>query len=208
MKEFIALRRVSKIYGGIAALDDLNFDVAAGEVHCLLGENGSGKSTLIKIMSGVEEPESGGEIAIDGQVVPRLTPARADAYGIHVIYQDFSLFANLTVMENIAANAMTHGGILFDAASARASAAAAVARVNATLDLEARVGDLPIAQRQLVAICRALSVEARLVIMDEPTASLTRQEVDALLRVVGQLKSSGVGIVFILRAAVGLLPFG
>ncbi len=197
MAEFLALRRISKLYGGIAALHDLDFGLAVGEVHCLLGENGSGKSTLVKIISGVEQPEPGGEIAIEGRGVGRLTPARAAAYGVQVIYQDFSLFPNLTVAENVAAKAMTEGGILFDAREARAVATTAMARVNATLALDDLVGDLPIAQRQLVAICRALASKARLVIMDEPTASLTRHEVDALMRLVAQLKSEGVSIIFV-----------
>lgn len=197
MAEFLALRGISKLYGGIAALDGLDFDVAVGEVHCLLGENGSGKSTLVKIISGVEQPEAGGEIAISGRAVGRLTSHRAAGHGIQVIYQDFSLFPNLTVAENIAASAMVQGGVLFNMAEARAIAKTAMARVNTTLDLDALVGDLPIAQRQLVAICRALAARAGLVIMDEPTASLTRHEVDALMGLVRQLKSEGVSIIFV-----------
>jgi simple sugar transport system ATP-binding protein len=197
MAEFLAMRRISKLYGGIAALDRLDFDVAVGEVHCLLGENGSGKSTLVKIISGVEQPEPGGEIAIDRRAVGRLTSARAAGYGIQVIYQDFSLFPNLTVAENVAASAMTQGGVLFDMAKVRAVAKTAMARVNTSLDVDALVGDLPIAQRQLVAICRALAAKAWLVIMDEPTASLTHHEVDALMRLVAQLKSEGVSIIFV-----------
>ena len=197
MAEFLALRHISKLYGGIAALDGLDFDVAVGEVHCLLGENGSGKSTLVKIVSGAVQPEPGGEITIDGGAVGRLTSARAAGYGIQVIYQDFSLFPNLTVAENVAASAMNQGGVLFDMAEVRTVAKIAMARVNASLDLDALVGALPIAQRQLVAICRALAAKARLVIMDEPTASLTRHEVDALMRLVAQLKSEGVSIIFV-----------
>ena len=197
MAELLALRRISKLYGGIAALDGLDFDVAVGEVHCLLGENGSGKSTLVKIISGAVQPEPGGEIAIDGGAVGRLTSAHAAGYGIQVIYQDFSLFPNLTVAENVAASEMTQGGIFFNMAEVRAVAKIAMARVSATLDLDALVGDLPIAQRQLVAICRALAAKARLVIMDEPTASLTRHEVDALMRLVAQLKSESVSIIFV-----------
>jgi simple sugar transport system ATP-binding protein len=195
--EFLALRRISKFYGGIAALHEFDFDVAVGEVHCLLGENGSGKSTSVKVISGVEQPEPGGEIAIEGRSAGRLTSARAAGLGIQVIYQDFSLFPNLTVAENVAVRAMTEGGVLFDTTKARAVAERAMARVNANLALDALVGDLPIAQRQLVAICRALASKARLVLMDEPTASLTRHEVDALMRLVAQLKGEGVSIIFV-----------
>jgi simple sugar transport system ATP-binding protein len=197
MPEFLALRRISKFYGGIAALDGLDFGVTVGEVHCLLGENGSGKSTLVKIISGVEQPEPGGEIIIEGEPVRHLTSARASERGIQVIFQDLSLFPNLSVAENIAADRMLRGGALVDRAGISKQAQRAMARVNVSLDLRARVGDLPIAQRQLVAICRALSADARLVIMDEPTASLTRQEVNALLGLVQQLKSKGVSIVFV-----------
>jgi simple sugar transport system ATP-binding protein len=195
--DFLALRGVSKFYGGVVALDGLNFNLAAGEVHCLLGENGSGKSTLIKIICGVERPEPGGIVEIEGVEIPHLTSARANGYGIQVIYQDLSLFPNLTVAENIASDDMMRGSLLIDGAGMRAHAKAAMARVRISLDLDAKVGDLPIAQRQLVAICRALVAKARLVIMDEPTASLTRQEVNALIALVRQLKSEGVSIIFV-----------
>ncbi len=197
MLHFITLRGISKRYGGVAAVDNLDFDVHAGEVHCLLGENGSGKSTLVKIICGVERPEPGGEIVIEGRPEPHLTAARAAAHGIQVIYQDLSLFPNLTVAENIAADLMAHGGLLVDRQGMRAAAEAAMARIGIALDLDRKVGDLPIAQRQLVAICRALAANGRLLIMDEPTASLTRHEVDALLNLVHQLKSEGVSIIFV-----------
>ena len=196
MAAFLELAGISKRFGGVRALDGVDLTVEAGEIHCLAGENGSGKSTLIKIVSGVQAPEPGGRIAIGGEVVGRLTSAESIRRGVQVIYQDLSLFTNLTVAENIAAG--LHRGVhLVDRRLIRRTAEAAIARIGVALDPEAFVADLPIAQRQLVAICRAMAASARLVIMDEPTASLTRREVDSLLALALELKRSGVAVMFV-----------
>ncbi len=196
MADCLRLRAISKRFGGVAALSNVDLDVATGEIHCLAGENGSGKSTLIKIVSGVQPPEPGGEIAILGEAVVGLSPAESIRRGMQVIYQDLSLFNNLSVAENIAAG--LHRGIhLVRWRAIRETAAAAIARIGVSLDLDAFVADLPIAQRQLVAICRALAADARLVIMDEPTASLTRREVDALLGLALELKRRGIAVMFV-----------
>ena len=197
MANFLELQAISKQFGGVIALRNVDLLLAAGEVHCLVGENGSGKSTLIKIISGVLHPEPGGSIVIQGRAYPHLNPVQSTACGIQVIYQDLSLFPNLTVAENIAVAAHLGAPRLVDWRALRATAAAAMARIGAALDLDARVEDLSIASRQLVAICRAMAADARLVIMDEPTASLTRHEVDALVRLVADLKRSGICIVFV-----------
>ena len=196
MTDFLRLRAISKRFGGVAALSEVDLCVEVGEIHCLAGENGSGKSTLIKIISGVQPPEPGGGIAILGEAVHGLTPAESIRRGIQVIYQDLSLFTNLTVAENIAAG-LHRGMHLVRWRRVREAAAAAVARIGVLLDLDAFVADLPIAQRQLVAICRALAADARLVIMDEPTASLTRREVDALLALAVELKRRGIAVMFV-----------
>ncbi|WP_395023084.1 sugar ABC transporter ATP-binding protein [Dongia sp.] len=195
---FLSLSRISKSFGGTRALDAIDWTVEAGEVHCLVGENGSGKSTLIKILAGVHAPDAGGSITIDGAVHERLTPQQAKALGIQVIFQDLSLFPNLTVLENIAID-LELGAALKPPprAAMRETAKAALARLDAHLPLDARVGDLPVAQRQIVAICRGLAANARLLFMDEPTASLTRHEVDLLLASVRRLKEQGVAIVFV-----------
>ena len=196
MPDFLRLRAISKRFGGVAALSDVDFDVEVGEIHCLAGENGSGKSTLIKIVSGVQPAEAGGSIAIAGETVPHLSPAESIRRGIQVIYQDLSVFTNLTVAENIAVG--LHRGVhLVRDRAIRETAAAAIARIGVSLDLDAFAADLPIAQRQLVAICRALAADARLVIMDEPTASLTRHEVDALLALALELKRRGIAVMFV-----------
>ncbi|MBE7213211.1 MAG: sugar ABC transporter ATP-binding protein, partial [Gluconacetobacter diazotrophicus] len=190
------MRHISKRFGGVLALDDIHFDVAPGEVHCLAGENGSGKSTLIKIISGVQPPESGGIITVDGTDHASLTPAESIRRGIQVIYQDLSLFPNLSVAENIAIEHQRGIGVV-RTRRVRDTAASAMARLGISLDPDGFVADLPIAERQLVAICRAIAQDARLLIMDEPTASLTRREVDALLALTRDLKRARVSVVFV-----------
>ncbi len=197
MAAFLELRNISKIFGGVHALRQVDLAVEAGEVHCLVGENGSGKSTLIKIVSGVAAPERGGEIVIDGQSFERLTPGESTRLGIQVIYQDLSLFPNLTVAENIAVGAHLDGVRLVDWGRIRAKARAAMARIGVSLDLEAKVAGLSVATRQLVAICRAMAADARFVIMDEPTSSLTRHEVESLLSLVEDLRAKGISIMFV-----------
>jgi simple sugar transport system ATP-binding protein len=194
---FLDLQRISRHFGGVVALRDVDFALSAGEVHCLVGENGSGKSTLIKIIAGVLRPDPGGRIVIEGREYPHLNPVQSTACGIQVIYQDLSLFPNLSVAENIAVASYLGAPRLVDWRALRATAQAAMARVGAALDPDARVEDLSIANRQLVAICRAMAADARLVIMDEPTASLTRREVDALARLVADLRQAGMCIVFV-----------
>jgi len=197
LTNFLDLHAISKRFGGVVALRDVDLSLPAGEVHCLVGENGSGKSTLIKIIAGVLQPEPLGRIVIEGREYPHLDPVQSTACGIQVIYQDLSLFPNLTVAENIAVG--NHLGPLrvVNWRALRATAETAMARIGASLDPFARVEDLSIASRQLVAICRAMAADAKLVIMDEPTSSLTRHEVSALVRLVGELKKSGICIVFV-----------
>lgn len=194
---FLEMTNISKHFGGVRALSDVDFSLEVGEVHCLVGENGSGKSTLIKIIAGVQHPDPGGHIVLEGREHSRFDPIHSTKSGIQVIYQDLSLFPNLTVAENIAIGA--HLGIprLTNWSRVRAIAANAMARIDVNLDPEIRVADLSIANRQLVAICRAMAADAKLVIMDEPTASLTRHEVDSLLSVVGDLKRKNICTVFV-----------
>lgn len=197
MANFLELQAISRHFGGVVALRNVDLTLRAGEVHCLVGENGSGKSTLIKIISGVLRPEAGGRIVIEGREYRHLNPVQSTACGIQVIYQDLSLFPNLTVAENIAIASHLGSPRVVDWRRLRATANAAMARVGALLDSDARVGDLSIANRQLVAICRAMAADAKLVVMDEPTASLSRHEVDALVRLVADLKQVGICIVFV-----------
>ena len=197
MAAFLELSHISKTFFGVQALRDVDFSLDEGEIHCLVGENGSGKSTLIKIISGVETPDSGAEIVIGDQRFAQLTPVESTRLGVQVIYQDLSLFPNLTVAENIAVGNYAGGPRLVDWAKTNDIARKAMARIGVSLDLRAKVADLSIASRQLVAICRAMAHDARLVIMDEPTSSLTRHEVDALLALVRDLKTKGIATLFV-----------
>ena len=194
---FLELQHISKRFGGVRALEDISLTLEAGEVHCLVGENGSGKSTLVKIISGVQPPEPGGRIVVAGSSHAQLTPIESTRLGIQVIYQDLSLFPNLTVAENIAVGQHLGRPRAVNWRAIQETASAAMARIDVSLDPHARVETLSIADRQLVAICRAMAADARLVIMDEPTASLTRHEVDALLALVRELKQRDICVVFV-----------
>ncbi len=194
---FLRLTGLSKRFGGVRALEEIDWDVRSGEIHCLVGENGCGKSTLIKTVAGVHPP-SAGMIEIEGEAVLPLDPARAKALGIQVIFQDLSLFPNLSVVENIAIE--SHLDQLVKPVNwkrMREKASAVLARLGFALNLDLVVSDLSVAERQIVAIARGLAAEARLIFMDEPTASLTRAEVDRLLGIVGRLKADGIAVVFV-----------
>lgn len=193
----VEVRDIVKSYGGVRALTSVSLTLTAGEVHCLAGENGSGKSTLIKIISGVERPDSG-EILVAGESHPSMTPSGAIRSGIQVIYQDFSLFPNLTAAENIAMlSELAARRRLSSPRRIRASAEQIVRELGLRLDLDAEVGTLSVADRQLIAICRALVNEAKVLIMDEPTTALTHSEVERLFVIVRRLQERGVAIVFV-----------
>ena len=191
------MRGIHKSYGPARVLQDVDFLLGPGEVRCLAGENGSGKSTLIKILSGVVAADSG-TVTLFGRPVAGTDPAGVIAAGLSVIYQDFSLFPNLTVGENITfLRAAAHRDRLVHRLRRRRLAAATLDRIGVTLDLDEPVETLPVAAKQLVAIARALANDARIVVMDEPTTALTRNEVDNLLRLVAALKRDGVSFVFV-----------
>jgi simple sugar transport system ATP-binding protein len=193
----LQVRDIIKTYGGVRALGGVSLTLAPGEVHCLAGENGSGKSTLIKIISGVERPDSG-VMVIDGESLAHTTPSGAIRAGIQVIYQDFSLFPNLTAAENIAMlSELADRRKLSSRRRIRAAAEKIVADLGLTIDLDADVEHLSVADRQLIAICRALVGEARVLIMDEPTTALTHSEVQRLFTIVRRLQERGVAIVFV-----------
>ena len=196
MTPFISLGNISKTFYGVKALDNIALTLLPGEVHCLAGQNGCGKSTLIKIISGVYQADAGADITIEGKNYTQLSPIDSVKAGVQVIYQDLSLFPNLTVAENIGIN-QYHHKFFVNKNEMRRVAEETIKSIGAQLDLDATVESLPIAQRQIVAICRALSQEAKLIIMDEPTASLTMQEVKGLLSVVADLKKRNICVVFV-----------
>lgn len=193
----LEVRNIVKRYGGVTALNTVSMKLTGGHVHCLAGENGCGKSTLIKIISGAERPDSG-EIIIDGVSHSYMTPKAAIQQGIQVIYQDFSLFPNLTVAENIVLTAAVAQKKSFvSARRSRPAAQAIVDELGLDLDLDASVEQLPVADKQLTAICRALINDARVIIMDEPTTALTHSEVQRLFALVDKLRARGVALVFV-----------
>ncbi len=194
----LSLRNINMTFGGIKALKNVSFDVRPGEVHCLAGENGSGKSTLIKIITGVYRPEAGAVIDYDGQTHSHMSPVTAQAGGIQVIWQDLALFPEMTVAENIAFHSLVgRTPRLVNYGQMREVAIKALQRLGVTLDVDAPLKDYSIAQRQIVAIARALIGEAKIVFMDEPTASLTQSETDHLIGIVRSLSASGVAVVFV-----------
>ena len=188
---------ISKAFGGAKALSNVSFQVSPGDIHCLAGENGSGKSTLIKIMSGVETPDSG-TIILGDERLSSLTPRDAVAKGVQVIFQDFSLIPNLTVAENIAlSTAVLEKMKLINPQKNREIAAKALELIGVDLDLDATVRSIPVSSKQLVAIARAMTQGVKLLFMDEATTALTRKEIDHLFGVVRNLRDQGVATVFV-----------
>ena len=193
----VRLDAISKSFAGVQALSGVSFSIEAGQGVCLAGENGSGKSTLIKILAGVEKPDDG-RVVIDGESFSALDPRISVARGIQVIYQDFALFPNLTVAENIAFSAeLTSGHRLVNRRRIRTLAQKVLERIAVDIPLDTRIEALAVADKQLVAIARALALDARLVIMDEPTTALTEREVQSLLAIIRRLKAAGVAVLFV-----------
>ena len=192
----LELSAVSKRFGGVIAVDRVDLTVRAGTVHALLGENGAGKSTLIKMIAGVHEPDSG-SITVDGQQVRIRNTADAESLGIATIHQELNLVPTMTVAENITLGRAPRRFGLVDRKEMRRIAQRALDRVDLQVDLDTQVGTLGIAVQQLIEIAKALSVDARVLVLDEPTAALTGTETEQLFRIMRNLRESGVGMVFI-----------
>jgi len=194
---FLELRDVRKSFGGVKALKGIDLKINKGEIHCLVGENGSGKSTLIKIISGAHAADSG-EIIIEGEKLFYLTPIESIRKGIQVIYQDFSLFPNLTVAENIALNYELEANIkLINWKKVQQIAKNAMDKIGAEINMNVLVENISIANKQLVAICRALLNDAKLIIMDEPTTALTSKEVARLFDIIRKLQQDGIAVMIV-----------
>jgi simple sugar transport system ATP-binding protein len=194
---FLTVTNITKKFAGVQALKDVSLTINQGEILCLCGENGSGKSTMIKTIAGVYQPTSG-TVSVDGRTYKPLRPIDAIQAGIQVIYQDFSLFPNLTVAENIALNQQLAQRRKFvNWGRTYHVAREAMQQVEVDLPLNRRVEQLSVAEKQLTAIARALLQDARLIIMDEPTTALTEREVAALFRVISKLQDRGISILFV-----------
>lgn len=197
MERLIEIKKLTKIYPGVRALDNVSFTINKGEVHALVGENGAGKSTLIKILAGVITPDEG-EILIDGKVESFSHPLEALQKGIAVTFQDLSLFPNLSVAENISiSKKIEEGEMVLDWSEMKRIAREAINELGVKLDINKKLGYLSIGNQQLVAIARALVHDAKLLILDEPTASLAKEDINALFRVVNLLKKRGMSILFV-----------
>jgi rhamnose transport system ATP-binding protein len=188
---------IEKRYGGVRALKHVSFDLNAGEVHALVGENGAGKSTLIRVLTGAVEADSG-TVSLDGAVIEENNPHRSRQLGIAAIYQQPAIFPDLTVAENIAL--VNEPGGLFrrvDWASRRVKAKELIEAIGAEIDPDREAGTLSMPEQQLVEIAKALGGNVRVLILDEPTASLTERETDKLFEIIARLRGRGVGIVYI-----------
>lgn len=196
--ELITVEGIHKSFPGVKALVNARLDLRAGEVHALMGENGAGKSTLMKIMTGIYQPDAG-EIHVCGQKVSLSDPRAAQALGINIIHQELFLMNHLTAAQNIFIGREPHKGfgLFVDEAKMRADTAALFARMKVDLDPDVEVGSLTVARQQLVEIAKALSFNSRILIMDEPTSAINEKEVEHLFAIINDLKSQGVGIIYI-----------
>jgi ribose transport system ATP-binding protein len=194
----LEMRRITKRFPGVLALDDARLDLLPGEVHCLLGENGAGKSTLMKILAGAI-PLDAGEIRIGGAPVAIHSPHHAQVLGVSMIYQEFNLSPYMSVAENIYLGREPRIGRspFIDWGRMRRDAAEILARIGVTLDVNRPVNELSIAQQQMVEIAKALSVNAKIIVMDEPSATLTDHELRALFDLIRTLRRQGIGLIYI-----------
>lgn len=200
MKTLVEMKGVTKKFPGVVALKDISFDIRAGEVHVLLGENGAGKSTLMKILSGAYQPTEG-TIVVNGKEYSHLTPKDSFENGISIIYQELSVIEELSIQENLFVGKLptkkVAGIHLVDYKYMRKVAKELSEKVGLKRDPKTAVEDISISEKQQVEIAKALSSNAEVIIMDEPTASLTTEETDHLFQIIRQLKSEGKGIVYI-----------
>lgn len=194
---WIQARGITKTFGGVHALSEVDLDIRRGEIHGLVGANGAGKSTLVKIIAGLETPDSG-EIVIDGTIHHRLTPGRASAARLDFIHQELNLIPQLDAAANVfMGKRRPHRAGLISNRRAYAVAGAALGRVGATFSPRADIRDLSVGEQWLIAVARALNADARLIAMDEPTASLSARESDHLYQLAFELARQGISILFV-----------
>lgn len=195
---FLCVKSISKTFPGVKALSDVSIEIKKGEIHALTGENGAGKSTLIKILTGVYQPDKGGEIYIFDKKIEFKNPIESQKNGIAVIYQDFSLFSNLTVAENISIGLeIQEKKKIYNWEKSYKRAEEVLKKIEIDIPLDALVGELSIAKQQMIAIARSLVYNANLIIMDEPTAALSKEETKILLELIKKLKKNGISVLFV-----------
>ncbi|MBH53235.1 MAG: D-xylose ABC transporter ATP-binding protein [Opitutaceae bacterium] len=192
----LRVENVSKSFPGVRALDQVSLDLKGGEVLALIGENGAGKSTLIKILGGAHGSDSG-QLFIEENPISIGSPLEAQASGVSIIYQEFNLIPDLSVRENIFLGREKTSGVFIDESIEAFGVEALLKQLGLNLDVEKLCRDLTIAEQQLVEIAKALSLDAKILVMDEPSATLTQSEVDQLFRIIKDLKSKGIGIIYI-----------
>ena len=200
MSYALELKDITMRFPGVLALDRMSLQVAAGEVHAICGENGAGKSTLMKVCTGVYQPDSG-EILLNGEHMTFKNPNEAYHSGIAIMYQETSLFEQMTVLENmfVGHEPRKKAGLakVIDYAAEREQATRILELLGSDLDLGQKIAELGMAKKQMVEIAKALTFDAKILILDEPTASLTQREVDALFEVIRKLKARGIAIAYI-----------
>lgn len=192
----VSMNNISKSFPGVKALDNVTFELCSGEVMALLGENGAGKSTLMKILSGVYTRDTG-SMEIFGKKYEDLTPKQAQEAGVAIIHQELNMCRHLTVAENMFLGREVKGRVSLDNAKMQNEAQRILEELNIDIDPNQMVGELPVSKQQMVEIAKALSINAKILIMDEPTSSLTAKEIDDLFRIIRKLKAEGRGIVYI-----------
>jgi ribose transport system ATP-binding protein len=203
----LQMRHIRKTFPGVVALDDVDFDLRRGEVHILLGENGAGKSTLMKILSGAYQ-KSAGQIVFDGQDVEIKNPKHALTLGISTIYQEFNLIPHLSAGENIFLGREPRWFGLIDQRAIFQAATRALKGLGLTLDPHKLIKELKVAEQQMIEVAKALSLDARILIMDEPTAALTEHEIKELFAIIRSLRDKGVSIVYISHRMEELFEIG
>src|ERR1700739_3720500 len=196
MEPLLRMTSIRKRFPGVEALDDASLEVLPGEIHALLGENGAGKSTLIKILAGAQQPDSG-TIEFGGETVVMVSPHDAQRRGIATIYQEFTLAPNMTLAENVFIGREPGPSVFVDWGKMSSDTRAIAERLGLELQPLAIVRGLSVAEQQMVEIARALSMESRLIVMDEPTSALSLAEVEKLFRIARELKAQGLSIIFV-----------
>lgn len=206
-KTILQMKGISKRYGGITALDNVEFDLLEGEILCLLGENGAGKSTLMKILSGVVPP-SAGEIFLNGQKIDLKNPEIAHHYGISTVYQELIQFPDMTIMENIFVGRYPKKNGLVDFSELKKRTLELMDELNIHFEPDEYIRNLSVAQRQLVEIMKAVSFHSKIIIFDEPTSSLTTEETAILFRIIDDLKKKNISMIYISHRLEDIFAIG